>query len=201
MSKEDNGHLMWRIGFVFNDMKQKLFDIKHNRHDSEKHGNALSFLEDCLTVITYLNQVYVRKGPERISQEKERFKYFPEEYFNVLHQVTHDKWSDGFYSNLLEVFEILEKKYQVEKATNALNRNDMLVGFYEETKSVYNKIIHAEQIKDQLKLAYAAKQIDGETTNFFGHGHQFPRLLDVIDDPAMTLEATLRHERILLDYL
>lgn len=201
MNKDDNGHLLWRIGFLFNDMKGKLYDLKTSKLIGQKRLHALSFLEDCLTVIAYLNKTYVRKGPERIHLEKENFTYMPEGYLDILNKVSHHKWEDTYCDFLVEVFNRLQDKYVDEKTSNKGDLKEELVGFYEEFKSAYNKVIHALESGNQLKLAYAAKQIDGETDNLFGQEQDFPRLLDTIEDPATTLEMTIKHEKILLNHL
>ncbi len=201
MSKEGNGHLLWRIGFLFEQVESKLFRLSRESTFEQEKMLLLAILEDFMNIVAYFNQTYVLKGAERLELELKRFDYIPEYFKETFYLVATSNDLELLKEKVLMIYDELSHKYQETKRVKETSLNDELVGAYEELKSTYNKVEAAVNDHDVVKLAYALMAIQRETTHFFGENHDFPQLLVDYKSEEELRKAVNRHESKFIEFL
>lgn len=200
MSKEDNGHLMWRIGFEFTKLESILYKLNKSNELADARNCALTALESMLLIIAYLNQTYIKKGPERLEDEFQSYDYYPEGFKESFTNVLNVENIEVLKHNLNDFYNQIQREYK-RRMNSEVNYSDTLIGTYEELKSTYNKVYAGLDEENWIKVAYALKSIDTETSYFFGSENEFPLLLNSINKKDQITSKVREHEDLWLKKL
>jgi hypothetical protein len=177
------------------ELKCILFDLTQAETLASVKLYALSAIEKMIVLVAYYNQQYVLKGLEVLTKELSRFSLVPDQFQLLIDQIIHSTDINTIKSLTNQLYQLIVTLLTTKHQTPELH------GYYEELKSTYNKIIISQEKHDYYRACAAAKSIDQETNVMFGIDHQFPRLLNYLDDLDVLLNQTNLHEQQLLDLL
>lgn len=196
--------------YIQNKCRQKIIDLKSSFFEVVKTNNIneiknieMTFLANCLTIFAFINNTYIKKGLWNLENEIKNYSILPvswKERVNYLLKLT-DK--DKIILVLKEMIIDVENLINIKKQPDTFNAND-LIGFYEELKSIYNKLFDACKKKNFLKVLYAAHTIDTEIKNNLKEKitqYNLPMLLQIAQtkDYKKISEACLISEAKILD--
>jgi predicted nucleotidyltransferase len=177
-------------------------------HESEVFFvEAINAVEALLIAIAILNGTYIKKGLKKIENELDRLPMVPagflENHSKMIRTNNKTKVQQIVNIQIVEREKIWKSKFNPDK--KKVDPSEM-VGFYEEFKSTYNKLLLACDEKDYENAYYAAFMIDRETqlflTSYTGSGI-FPNLIKVVlrNDFDIARANCLEHERRLIKLL
>ena len=176
-----------------------------NREDNLFFIDAVNIIETLLIAIAILNGTYIKKGLKKIENELDRLDMIPAGFLNKYRKLirTNDRARLQHIINemIVETDNLLKSELDKEN----LNTSN-LVGFYEEFKSTYNKLILACDESDYENAYYAGFMIDRETQSFLANypgSGKFPNLMNVIiENDFDNIRANcLEHKQLLINLL
>ena len=176
----------------------------------QNHGSNMFFIdainiaETLLVAIAILNGTYIKKGLKRIKNELGRLFMTPAgflENYRKLIRINNKAEAQHIVNELIvETDNIYKSKFDHDKEDVDPSE---LVGFYEEFKSAYNKLLLACDEKIYEDAYYAGFMIDRETQSFLNSYTGpaiFPNIINkVLRNDFETIRANcLEHERQLI---
>ncbi len=179
------------------------FDMKNHTRDT-LFIDAMQIVETLLVAISLMNGTYLRKGLKKIDIELKRFSLVPnmflEKYRELIHAVDQIETLPVVKEMIAETDHMWKLKFENNK-----NHAEM-VGFYEEFKSTYNKLLSACDEENYESAYYAGFMIDRETQSLLTHfaaPGMFPSIIDtVLIQNFESIKSICReHERKLVNLL
>jgi len=170
-------------------------------------SNCAQILNLIANATALLNSKYIKKGVYNIEDEVKNYSILPENYlkhFNLAVRSSSLKSKKEFIKKLILNLDELLQHNKPKKELEITNKN--FKGFYEEIKSNYNKLIHACEKKDYLKVFFTAHSIDSEIKNMLGERYKdfsFPNLIKNIneEDYEELKKVAHQHEEVLINLL
>ena len=184
------------------------FDMIYISNDYEiVDSNCSKILGLLFNIISLLNLTYIKKGVYNIEDEIKAYSVLPEKFLDLFNSaVRSSNITDkiDFVKKLMISVDMLVQKKKYKKETKISNNS--FKGFYEELKSTYNKLIHACNSKDYLKVFFTVHSIDFATKNILGEKYKdfnFPNLIVQLgsNDYDKLIESTYQHEKALVNIL
>ena len=195
-----------RINKLLSEIKSNYFDINQVSED-EYIAQVYSILEKLLFAIALLNGEYLVKGIKNIENEIKRFAIVPQDflkdYYDLINFENKAK-VNTILLKMINMFSDLNKSY-FENENQKPDPNE-LIGFYEEFKSTYNKLIQACKSKKFAMAIYFSVLINRETNDFlkqYMKTENFPELTGYIlqKNYQHALELCKKHEDLLIKLL
>lgn len=200
MSKEDNGHLMWRIDGVIEKAKAAYYNLTDDGLLADGARTiGLKVYSELLNAVAYLNGLYVKKGNERFHLELERFKIVPHGFgdgFNALLELDDVTSIRNLVKEAIGKTETIIRDVRTQKPFDA---KEALQGCFEELKSTYNKIYHGIEIADMTKCFFGADGVDRESKDLLGplyKAYPFPILTSCLESFEQLHKYTKVHEAL-----
>ena len=174
-------------------------------------GVAYEIVEKLLRVIALRNNTYLSKGIKHIETEFAGMQSVPSNFLSTFYQLIEfksksetDRLLGLLIKSVADISKIPFKKVTQTQA-NAPIASD-LIGFYEEFKSMYNKIVTSCQAKNYPQTVYAAVMIDKTTDEIlspFVTDKGLPRLAEYLHnkDFVQIQKRAAKHEAFVLELL
>jgi hypothetical protein len=174
--------------------------------EDERHfvRDSIQFAEDSLILLATLNGCYVKKGLYNVEQEILDYSEVPAGFQDGVAVILENKDRRAVLStieNLLCEMRDIVLGHRSDRANFDPNK---LRGYYEETKSIYNRLLRACAEKNYFRAMCASKTIDEELEALVpdaGLLSKFPSMLTTTrgKDYGRIEEACRTHEQKLLE--
>ena len=186
--------------------KNRFYPLLSSRESSLFHSIALDMLKDIINSLVFLNSTYLKKGVYTIGEDIQDFTNVPDDFMKNVNDILESQDSDNIIENLIKLVDSMESLYKEIEGKENIAYHKHLQGFYEELKSIYNKLIHSCQAKDYIKAVYSAVTIDREVRGILKgeyENYNFPEMTAITKkkDYKAAIEACIVHEHELLKVL
>lgn len=142
----------------------KLFKAETENDNSSARIEANNIMVTVFEVLSLINQKYLKKGWGKNFTEIMQFEYKPENLADTINAIintceikTINKHCNYLIEAVLKIIEGLRSEYAYKK-----QYPEVFSGFYEEIKSVFNKIIHACDTGDYMTVYFYTVQLHEE---------------------------------------
>jgi len=187
--------------------KAGYFDLAFG-NDSLWRSAAIKLVEQLLFALACINGVYLKKGIGNLARELAEMSRVPETFASCYRALAGSANREAGLLLLRDMIDSCSQLVSPDRqaaSPTAFNPHD-LAGFYEEFKSIYNKLLQACEDRDLLMAYHAASVVDRETQEQLqglAKNLSFPSLLDLIpaEDFDRLRSACIEHEKLLLRML
>jgi len=203
----NNESVARKMSMRYLDKAKALYFDMQNHESNMIFIDAVRLAENLLFAIAIINGTYTRKGIKRLEDELSRFSMVPARYLETYRKLirTNNKAEVRHIANELiaETEGIWKTRFENDKDNADVSE---LAEFYEEFKSIYNKLLLACDEKDYENAYYAGFLIDKETHSFLtsctGPG-VFPNITNEVlkNDFEIVRANCIEHERQLIKLL
>lgn len=184
-------------------LQSDFLELEFIEKEDELYSRAIRFLEDYLLVLSMTNRQYIRKGLHNLKIEIIDYEIIPEHFQYRIEKILNSNDSlvikNTVRGLLYDIKGILDSGSIFDQRFNS---ND-LKGFYEEFKSIYNKLLNSCETKTLLKAIYSSRIIDSETGSLIKDPtilSSFPNMLRIArtkDFRKMKKSCMIHEERLL----
>ncbi len=187
---------------VCQDYYFKMIESKNNF--SLVKQNAIDILYYSAFSIALLNRNSIKRGGRHLLKEVLAMKLVPNDYENMYMSIIQSNDVENIINvskNLIvNLRSLLQSKIKP-------NKNNLIQGYYEELKSIYNKLIHECEMKNIQGIMLAIARINGDVSSFVEEAgfsySQFPDLLLISQEQDIDklICAINKHENLLIELL
>ena len=183
-------------------LQSDIFELMFSTDRNDRNPTVVRILEDYLTMLALLNGTYVKKGLYNLESEIVDYAFVPSRFRERIERALKSNGRRAVakvIANLLR--DLKEIRSPKPENRDGFDPNELL-GFFEEFKSIYNKLISACDAEDFLKAVYSAQIVDSEIRAVIPEMHilkRFPGMVKIArtGNYVRTKNACFEHEEVL----
>jgi len=187
---------------VCQDFYFKMLESKN--HFSLVKQNAICILYYSAFSIALLNGSYIERGGRNLLNEVLSMKMYPKDFRDLYEKVIHSNCVEEIIASSQSVVMNLRDLIQSQREYSKVSISQ---GYYEELKSIYNKLLHECETDNRqgIMLAIARLNLDvSQLLNQSNHSYaKFPDLFSLSQrcNSDELIQAVQTHERMLVEIL
>ena len=166
--------------------------------------NAICVLYYSAFSIALLNHGYVERGGRNLLNEIMAMRLYPSNYQELYEKIICSNHIDELVISSQEVIMSLRNLIQSQQETH---KTSISPGYYEEIKSIYNKLLHACETDNQQGMMLAIARLDNDVSQLMSEaGHSYSQFPDLFSDSkerdnSALVHAIQAHEAMFLEIL
>ncbi len=181
------------------------FEVCAAQNFSEQKITAVQFVADMVELIAVLNRTYTHRGWKNSINEVLSLKTIPNQFYDSCQQILF-----ATESNIMkkEMYDLILWAKQIPKTDSSDSKDNsrVFLGFYEEVKSIYNKLYHACDTNDGITAVMAGAALQSEISEMLGrrqYGKFFNDIISTfhVNDLVEYKNIVKHHEKLLRDFL
>lgn len=187
---------------VCQDFYFKMLESKDNF--SLVKQNAVCVLYYAAFSIALLNQKYIERGGRNLLNEIIAMEFYPNDFQSLYMKIIH---SDSIEEMVISAQTIILNLRKLIQEHRSIHKSGITQGYYEEIKSIYNKLLNECETNNRQGIVLAIARLDRDVSQLLdeaGYSYsQFPDLFSISSrqENDELIKAIQTHERLLIEIL